>query len=354
MEVDNRLINLINSGASISKDNLLYLKKFIINNKKKDIYNILNSLMDELEDITYDYLNSKTINGISTTISINDLYLNIYGGTNINYDIEYDIASVTKLFTLILIFKYIDNGIINRYDKICDIDSNFKYLDYTILDLIKMSGLIVTDKRIDEASNYYEALNRLYSVYPINYDKTVNNYTDIGFMVLSKLVENINGKSFNDIMIDFYRKYGIRINQMNNIIGHGYNDCLPHDPKARIMNGMIGSAGIFINSFNMNKFAFELFNYDLISKDNLYALSNKLFEYNHDNKGIAGIYIKHPLGICKTSTPNEYSKYAFSHQGYTGSCAIFDPLLKIHNSILVDAIKDNNKKDINFYKYFNI
>ena len=79
-----------------------------------------------------------------------------------------------------------------------------------------------------------------------------------------------------------------------------------------------------------------------------------MIEYNHDNKGIAGIYIKHPLGICKTSTPNEYSKYAFSHQGYTGSCAIFDPLLKIHNSILVDAIKDNNKKDINFYKYFNI
>ena len=345
-----KLSKLLDSGSIISREKLRVLRNFLLS--KKNIFNNLDDVMEELASITYDFLKSGVIDNINSNIVTNNISLNIYSG--IKYDTEYDIASVTKLFTLILVLNYIDNKVFNLNDKICDIDSNFKYLDYTILDLIKMSGLIITDKRIDEANDYKEGLNRLYSVYPINYDKTVNNYTDIGFMVLSKLVENINGKSFNDIMIDFYRKYGIRINQMNNIIGHGYNDCLPHDPKARIMNGMIGSAGIFINSFNMNKFAFELFNYDLISKDNLYALSNKLFEYNHDNKGIAGIYIKHPLGICKTSTPNEYSKYAFSHQGYTGSCAIFDPLLKIHNSILVDAIKDNNKKDINFYKYFNI
>lgn len=350
MEVD-KVINLVNSGASISKERLKILKKFLMDNKKRDTIYILNGLMDELENITYDFINSQVINSVSTTIDTESINLNIYSG--VNYDTEFDIASVTKLFTLVLVLKFIDNNIFNLDDKICDIDTNFKYLDYTILDLIKMSGSIITDSRIDLANNYTDALNRLYSVHPVNYDKYINNYTDIGFMVLSKLIEDITDNSFNDIIINFYKKYGIIINKLNDVVGNGYNDTLPHDPKARIM-GTIGSAGIFINSNDMTLFAHKLFGDDnLIIKENLYKLSTKLFDCNHANKGYAGIYIKHPLGIKKSSTPLEYSRYAFSHQGYTGSCAIFDPLLKIHNSILVDSIKENKKKDKNFYKYFN-
>lgn len=350
MEVD-KVINLVNSGASISKERLKILKKFLMDNKKRDTIYILNGLMDELENITYDFINSQVINSVSTTIDTESINLNIYSG--VNYDTEFDIASVTKLFTLVLVLKFIDNNIFNLDDKICDIDTNFKYLDYTILDLIKMSGSIITDSRIDLANNYNDALNRLYSVHPVNYDKYINNYTDIGFMVLSKLIEDITANSFNDIIINFYKKYGIIINKLNDVVGNGYNDTLPHDPKARTM-GTIGSAGIFINSNDMTLFAHKLFGDDnLIIKENLYKLSTKLFDCNHANKGYAGIYIKHPLGIKKSSTPLEYSRYAFSHQGYTGSCAIFDPLLKIHNSILVDSIKENKKKDKNFYKYFN-
>ncbi len=352
MEVG-KINTLINSGASISKEKLNILKKFIIDNSDKNIINILKEIMDEFENITYQYLSSGVISDISSSIVTNNINLNIYGKDNIKPVTEFDIASVTKLFTLILILKYIDKDIIKLDDKICDIDSNFQYLDYTILDLIKMSGLIVTDKRIDKSNNYNEALNILYDVHPINYNKSINNYTDIGFMVLSKVLEDINKQPFHNIITNFYKKYNIDINQMKDIIGNGYNDLLPHDPKARIM-GTIGSAGIFINSINMDKFADNIINGNLISKNYLYKLSNKLFDKNHPNKSYGGIYIKHPLGIKKSSTPREYSKYAFSHQGYTGSCLIIDPLLKIHNNILVNAIKENKKKDENFYQYFNI
>lgn len=351
MEVDNNINKLLDSGASISKEKLELLKKFIIDNSDKNIINVLKELMDELEIINYEFLNSGVIDNINSNIVTKWINLNVHD-SNISNTTEFDIASVTKLFTLIIIIKYIEDNLLNINDKICDIDNNFKDLDYTILDLIKMSGSIKTEKRIDEASNYQEALNILYSVHPINYNKSINNYTDIGFMVLSKILEDINNLSFNNIIIDFYKKYNVDINQMKDIIGNGYNDLLPHDPKARIM-GTIGSAGIFIDSINMDKFIDKLINGDIISNEDLYKLSNKLFINNHPNKGYGGIYIKHPLGIKKSSTPLEYSKYAFSHQGYTGSCVIIDPLLKIHNNILVNAIKDNKKKDINFYKYFN-
>lgn len=354
MEVDKSINLLLKSGASISKEDLKLLRKFVVCNKKRNIEYIYQELMEELADITYKYLNSPVINGISSSISLEQVRLNIYGGSGIIYDTEYDIASITKLFTLVLVWKYIDNGLLHLTDKVCDIDYHFPYLDYTIEDLIKMSGYIITDSRIDLAHNQDEAYQRLYSVHAINYDKEVNNYTDVGFMTLATVIEHINNRRFEDIIIEFYNSYGIKINQKKNVVGNGHNDIIPHDPKNRIIGGCLGSAGIFINSENMMKMASKLFNdRDLISKENLNKLSHKLFNANHANKGYGGVYVKHPLGIKKSSTPNAYSNLAFSHQGYTGSCVIFDPFHQIHNSILVDAIKENQKKDSSFYQYFN-
>ncbi len=355
MEVDKHINCLIDSGASISKDNLIKLRNYILNNQKRNIELILQELMEELSDYTFSFLKTGVIKGINTSICLDQIDLNIYGGNNINYDTEFDIASITKLFTLILVFKFIDNGILKAADRICDIDSRFSYLDYTIDDLIKMCGHIVTNERIDEALSKEEALNRLYSVHPVHYNKKINNYTDIGFMVLSKVIENITMLPFDEVIKSFYRDYGILINQKSQVVGNGHNDYLPHDPKARIMGGCIGSSGIFINSLNMKKMAYRIFDdNNFIACNHLLKLSQKLFDNNHANKGLAGIYIKHPLGIKKSSTPNEYSKYAFSHQGYTGSCIILDPYHRLYSGIMVDAIKDNQKKDSNFYKYFNI
>ena len=352
MEIDKKLENLVSNGSSISRENLINLRKFLISIKKKNTLSVLENLTEELEIITNCFLSSKVIKGISTSITTNSYDLSIYGGENIQYNTEYDIASITKLFTLILVLKCIENGLIKANDRICDINPNFRYLDYTINDLIKMSGTIKTDGRIDSCNNLNNALEKLFSTHPVSYDKSINNYTDIGFMVLSKILEDIINKPFKDIIINFYKEHGIIINQMKNIKGNGHDDLKPHDPKARIM-GLIGSAGVFIDIENIKKLSEKIFNYEIISEENLRKLSQKLFQENHPNKGLAGIYIKHPLGIKKTSTPLEYSKYAFSHQGYTGSCVIMDPTYKICNSILVDAIKETGKKDINFYKYFN-
>lgn len=352
MKVDG-VTTLINNGSILSDNEIRQLNSFISTYKNKDINDIYNYLLNELENIAYDFVHSKVINGISSNIVVNNISLNINEGFKIWHTTEFDIASVSKLFTLVLVLRYIDKGILKLDDKVCDIDSNFKYLDYTIYDLLIMNGSIKTLSRIDEANSYNDALNILYSVYPVNYDKSINNYTDIGFMVLSKILEDITDIKYEDLIINFYKEYDININILDDVRGNGYNDKYAHDPKSRIM-GLIGSAGIFINCSNMDRFIDKLINYELISKDNLLNLSKKRFEFNHSNKGIAGIYVKHPLGIKKSSTPLEYSKYAFSHQGYTGSCVIVDPINKIHNNIFVDAIKEDKKKDKNFYKQFNL
>ena len=60
------------------------------------------------------------------------------------------------------------------------------------------------------------------------------------------------------------------------------------------------------------------------------------------NKGNLGIYVKHPLGFDKTFTPPDFSTGSFSHQGWTGALATFDPTNKLHQSILVNAIYNND------------
>lgn len=364
MEVDNELELLIKNGSSITIEDLKKIKKdVLLSIKKSTIEEALSNIIDEWQEDTYKYLHSNTINGLSATIyltGLNDYYLNINAGKNldgigIGPNTLFDIASVTKMFTLILVLKYVDLGIIKLNDRICDLDGEFKYLDFKIEDIIKMAGSIMTDKRIDEAKDKESALQILKTVHPVCYDLEVNHYTDIGFMVLSSLIEKIDQQSYLIVMKEFLAKYGIEINNSSNVAGNGHKDTLPHDPKARKMEGLVGSAGIFINSNNMAKFAKEIFfNDDLISRNNLEMLSKKIFEKNHSNKGYGGIYLKHELGIKKTSTPSEYSNYAFSHQGFTGSCAIFDPVNNIHNSILLDAInEESSKKHSDFFKYYN-
>ena len=59
-----------------------------------------------------------------------------------------------------------------------------------------------------------------------------------------------------------------------------------------------------------------------------------------------GIYVKHPLGYEKTFTPPEFSLGSFSHQGWTGSVATFDPNNLIHQNILVSAIYNDDNKQL--------
>ena len=364
MEIDEYLEKLIKDGSSITQDKLKKIKEeVLLNIKRNDINKSIANILSDIEESTYNYINSNTIKGISSTIYLQDksnYYLNISCGKSIHNEFinaytEFDIASITKLFTLFLVFRYEELGLINLNNKICDINLDFKYLDYTVLDIMKMAGNIITNSRIDHVSNKNDAMNILKTVHPVNYDLNVNHYTDIGFMVLGKIIESISGEAYKSSLEKFLLEYNIQINSDMNIAGNGHIDFKPHDPKARIFDSVIGSAGVFINSINMTRFAKSIFDQKIISKKNLDKLSTHFFKLYHDNRGYAGINLKHPLGIKKSATPNEYSRLSFSHQGFTGSSVIFDPINKIHNSIFVDAIDLNAKaKHQEFFKYYNL
>lgn len=381
-ELDSILYELESKGSN--KDELSKLKKKIIPilNQNKDLEIIIKDIVDKIVFETKKFCKLKNkddisyITGFSSSIylptfdgggEINILLTGGYGSREkenfkITSNTKFDIASITKLFTLILVLKLNEEGIINLNDKIVDIDPNYKGLeDYTINDLIRMHGILDTDCKISSAHNSKEAYTILKSVYLKDNSRKKNKYNDYGAIIIGKIIEKIisekaeKKRNLDDIMHEYiFNKVGMFETKFNpiedNISGNGGYNNLVHDPNTQLLDGITGSAGIFTTSRDLNKLAKALFsvNYNesgLISKSSLKKLGEITFPRSKQcGKGNLGVYVK--ANYNKTFTPLVFSTDSFSYQGWTGAIAYFDPHNFIHFNFLPNTILKADSKYI--------
>lgn len=378
-QIDSILSNLLKKGSNI--DYLKELKAEVLNNIKLDIglTYTLSSIAKEIKMKTEEFLSLKNqyginyISGISTCIYFPDFHDNgeykfkIIGGSRkrdskslkVNSSTLFDIASITKLFTLLLLFKLEEIGLVNLNQKISDINPDFQNLeDYTLNDLVRLHGQLRTNGDITNASTPEEAYEILKTLYLSSNSREENTYTDFGSIVISDTIEKIISKeigqkvSFDEIMNEYLFKplnmytTTFKPNSLNTC-GNENNLGLVHDPKARKLGCAVGHAGIFTTSGDLANLAKGMFSLTYINKKHLSRLGEITFPNSkQSNKGNLGIYVKHPLGYTKTFTPPEFSTGSFSSQGWTGSIATFDPKNLIHHNILVNSIYTNEDKDL--------
>ena len=208
--LDNILNNLEKTGSS--RDELIKLKSRIEPSLNKSLDIIIKELIGEITSETKRFIDIKNKDGISLITGFSSgIYLPTFdgsgevnlvltGGNNsrlddnlkINSSTMFDVASVTKLFTLILALKLSEEGIINLDDKISDINPDFQNLeDYTFNDLIRMHGILYTDGNVAIAQDEKEAFRILKTLYLKDNTKKENNYTDFGAIVIGKTIEKI-------------------------------------------------------------------------------------------------------------------------------------------------------------------
>lgn len=374
--MDKRIETIIDrlqrNGSIFDSKDLKTIREELERELKKDlgIKESLKKLTAELEEYSshFIYTTNQVISGLSSCIylpNLNGSYsITIFGGTTdynkatkINEKTVFDLASITKLYTYILTLFLMEKRYFKKEDKIKDLDSRFEGLgDYTVEDILKMSGKILTNEKITASEDKEEALKILETIYVADSDFSYNNYTDLGFIVLSKVIEKIVSKqsgkvlSFDEIMNEYLLvPWGLEETMFHpdkakyNIAGNGNNEGFVHDPKARLLGGAVGSAGLFASSEAIRKLADNLFKVENV---NYTKLAGTIIYPNakQNQKGYAGIYQKHPQGLDKTFVPSEYATGSFAHQGFTGSVAVFDPTNRIHNHILVNSIKDGEPK----------
>ena len=376
-ELDSILDELESIGSD--KDELKKIRKMIIPilDKNNNLDVIINEIIDKIVIESKRFLNLKNkdnikyITGFTSSIYLptfdsSDVNILLIGGVGsrvnndfkIDKDTLFDVASITKLFTLILTLKLSEDGIINLDDKIVDINPDFKGLeDYTFNDLLRLHGVLATDGKISNASNYEEAYNILKTVYLKNNTRKKNKYNDLGAIIIGKTIEKVMSKrlgkdiNLNDLMSEYiFKKADMHNTTYNpdgdNISGNGGYDTYVHDPSTRILNGISGSAGIFTTSSDLNKLAKALFSNKILSKDSLKKIGEITFPNSFQcGKGNLGVYVKSNIPN-KTYTPDIFSTGSFAHQGWSGAIAIFDPNNYIHFNFLPNAILKADDKYI--------
>ncbi len=269
----------------------------------------------------------------------------------------YDIASLTKLFTLVAALQLIEQGRMAFEDSVARIDPRFKALEYcSLLELLCYEAVLKTPERVDAQPDLPSALAQVFATYRAPETPGTKLYSDMNALVLKYLVETASGLPFHQYLkAHVFDPLGMRetwmkvpddlmgqvmdYNYEHRVIGarhvllEGNSPGLPHDPKARLLgNGgqdLAGHAGLFSTEDDMSRFAMGLLSGAVLSKDMLNQIG-----VNRTGINEAGRPYRQYMGlICfsKSSVrrlsevPPWMGERAFALSGYTGNHIAIDP-----------------------------
>jgi CubicO group peptidase (beta-lactamase class C family) len=192
-------------------------------------------------------------------------------------------------------------------------------------------------------------------------------YSDLGFILLRKLVENISNQTFDE----FVNKNFFKPLALGNIcftpldkgvlkgkIAPTENDTLfrkqelqgyVHDPAAAMFGGVSGHAGLFSNANDVAVIMQMLLNGGTYGNVRVLKESTiTLFTSKQSKKSRRGLGFDKPETMpLKMSPAGKYcSPLTFGHTGFTGTCAWADPknnLVYVFLSNRVNPSAENNK-----------
>jgi len=229
----------------------------------------------------------------------------------------FDIASLTKVFTSICIYKAIEDKKLKLEDTIFDIDTNFIYLkDVSILDLITHSVELWTNGYLGTAQNKIEWYSILYNTKVRKYE---NNYIDAHYIILSTILETVYNDNYynilNEIIFIPLNIKSATYEPKEKIVSNDYwfNDesvlrsyvGKHHDTKARVayyLGIYTGHAGIFINAQDMMKVLKSFFEYNILNKDSVEYMLNFNKSQDKQYAMLKHIAKKHKLNCNGTHT----------------------------------------------------
>lgn len=283
---------------------------------------------------------------------------------NMTEDTIFDLASVTKIYTSLSIFKLVSLGLINLDDEIVKYDNRFKNIKrITIYDLLTFKVGLITSKRIELIDNNQEALDVLFDI-QIDLNSLKFNkrpYSDMGCLVLKYIIESVSGMSYYDFISKYILKElgmkdthdiipNYKLDRTASTIGgvKYYKDGnfsldttsnlgVPHDPKARILGyeqeELTGHAGLFSTATDMSKLAYGIINNTIIDDKYLEEMVKNKTGRKYIEDG-SEKYIQYLGSLCYSKHPRQadselfhaMSGRSFASGGFVGTQFTVDPV----------------------------
>lgn len=265
--------------------------------------------------------------------SINAGYTKDIKGEPITSSTLFDLASITKIYTAVIAYKLIDEGLLIPNQKVAEILKGKivspEDLDgITVKDIMQFGVEFRTPGRIDDAKSTAEAMDILYNVKVVK--KNIYNYNDIGMMLLKEVMEEVTSKTYEQLFNDYIVNPLLLKNTMLTVpeskrkIVTGtpnWQSGLANDPKAIITGGHNAHAGVFANNFELIQVLTNLWvNPNYFDPKHLKDLTTPGLK---DSRGIYGsTYTTHPTGLDASFVDKKYPRETFAVQGSTRTQAI--------------------------------
>ena len=271
----------------------------------------------------------------------------------ITLNTSFDIASITKMFTSILLLKKEEHGDIDLDKPFSFYSLVLKKIDVPVLKVLKFGTELRTNGRLDDNDlSKIDRIERLKNVYI--YNKNTFLYSDIPYMIVLFLFGNTLEEANLNYLRDFYSFYSnlglknttyFKLEKTGGILNEQVTEeqIEIFDSKARLFemeDGFVfGHAGLTSTIKDIQLLFILLYN-GLLSENSLRRLITPVI-YNQElllddfgkpiirngkivyiNRGM-GVYIN--LGnISKCDISEFYSKNAFASAGSTGTYSVFD------------------------------
>ena len=275
---------------------------------------------------------------------------NIYGYNNstkelMNEDSIFDIASITKLFTSIVVHQAVDERIIDLDTNIQNIEPKFVNLkNVTFRDLLGHKKEIWSDGHLKETNNKEEFYRKIHN-------STIHSeafkYSDVHYIILSLLLEKIFNKPFAEIITERIIKpldlknTSLGCKNINNVVDMGVPLGELHDPKANVAekyNIYLGHAGIFTNANDLMIVLQCFLNKSKVFNENIVERMLISDEFNKYTEG----GVRHPIKSREDDLPRNANKHCIKLRGYTGPDFIIDFDNKIIILLMINLSAVNN------------
>lgn len=307
-------------------------------------------------------------------------------GYYVNNNTIYDIASITKIMsTTLAVMKLTDRNLVNVNNPlrnyIAGIDTTDK-ADIPVKDIMAHHGRLIswipfyeyTLPKVKSQAlnpNYYSPLlNENFNIpvaksmfmrndyrdtiYRMIWQSTLrekNNYrySDLGFLIMQKIVENQSGQPLDRFVYDnFYRQLGLKNTgykislthpvqyvaptEIDNYFRHQTLQGYVHDMGAAMMGGVAGHAGLFSTAGDMAVIMQMLLNkgtYGGVRYIRPETVS--LFTTRHERSSRRGLgFDMKEMDSGRTKNVSDLAPESiFGHTGFTGTAAWADPANKI-------------------------
>jgi CubicO group peptidase (beta-lactamase class C family) len=271
----------------------------------------------------------------------------------------FDVASLTKaIATTTAIMLLVDRGKIDINKTVCSYLPNFGGDSKTWKNLITVKQLLTHTSGLPAWSDLYTRHNKRAEIIDevcsdidtIAEPGTAFVYSDLGFILLGKLVETLSGKRLDSfVKSEIFTPLGMRDTCYNpkqkssRLVSTEYSNWRGgfvrgkvHDENAFAMDGVSGHAGLFSTAEDLENFCQRL-----LENSNSLLSSTTMRIMTSDQTSKVGGYVGLGWWVKTNSTPNigtRLSPCAFGHNGYTGTSVWIDPQFKLSIILLTNRI----------------